>query len=1826
MSYTRTRTLYKDITVVAGSAEEAAMLAEMQADGWTVYDTKEESEVNAHNCDGDYSERRYGKWRDFDSSQIVKKLTYTSSTPCYYYYNQNSVPYVDEDGYFGCFYNITKVQPATYAEGIADSRNQWMKIQKRRSYQECKDMLTEAYNNRIITVEKKENAKGHSVTVKETMYVEIDGKRYAVKSEKYINWKKYDLNWFLGQKLDDYYNNQGKYFVQEHPNYIYQGNAANTTAGREVDANAGLVANHSSKDCNPTWSGVNAFSIGEWSCGKAGYNKGDPSKQDVGSFKNAEDCKDEMHFELTAELTQEDILDIINKNPMSIIAGSDQEYETDEGIENNITNNSLVGKTNSLIDGVQVRVIRLTPCYINGEVSNINYTYNDVVKWSYLKTYCIDKQKLIDDIEGVKKGNIFPRINCNTDTFNAEEINLYDEEGQVIDTLDVTAKMIEEGSVRWNEWNIDDYKQKPLSDEDQNKLVTLAVKCYPDKLGYMSNSLDKINVTAHAITPGYKASWVKYWHEDNNEWYCYDSYDDDTSQSFTVPNFEATKNEWYKATPDDVSSLIPTSVQGVSYELMNNPWDKKLVPQKIEKAYTIQQIFNSDGSVYFNADGNPEMETIKYGNNWLAYIRKEMARYVDSSGRWIASDSFLNTFTDKNAILQAVNLMIGNGLGKDSYGYNALQNDKFIRLWYHNEDDTKGSVGYYFYDTDCTDINDVEIPYFTTDAQYIKNVVVGDIWKVKKDVMAFVTMYRETQNETEYNDYINHGWTLVSHKEITSPYTYYDDRQWYYAGDDLFNEASPEEIELGSGYYWSVRKVTSDINPLALLEAAEYTDNISISSKEGGTSYKCNIYQYQQQKAEQLLSTILFAARAFWVYDEMGRYEFHNDKPLSNPVLLITDENTLSASNSRSFSNTIAGYHVVYSDEDNNFQKAELYCLREGQTVKNHTKDIKDLTLTGVTNTKQAWDLACYLLGCTITQREIWTRKLNHVGNSLSVGSLVEVQNTSLEIGTDHSGRILQLIEGEENGITYIYGFVVDGMYSYRCEYLTEDDVTNTLDDNGNPKYTQSDIGRNVQAVTLMQPENNGISRNVTLRMATLEMQTNGVVVNSETYGTVTYKNVKGETNLVLLEKKIIKDKKRLVEQESLITDKDLNVTSTTMYSPKIGDIVAFGNAGVVTVKAVVFSKTPDEKGCISVSLYPYYDSLYTSGDGVPEYKASMTKRPIENTEYIDEAQINSFIELTNSETETQSKVDNKLNSLVEGGEVVTVGNPDDVSIITAKATRDYIQLNWNAISANGLRNTLAYYKVEMTKDITEEEPVWTEIANVTDNSCQYIFKRTGENADGYPEASAFANWKFRVKAVNAYDKESEQWADCYVVTSEYGTWIVQSPVVTLEQSKDRKCILQFKQPTFNRTIYGNIRYRVRIKRGQLSYTNGSRQQVTVPADSAWSMPLLSANPYTNESNYKTAGDYVESSETYVQVLPLYGQGVEGEGRNLCDTPYIYDVQAFNEASHSDWLSENGDEVTFVATVTSLRDVVRANAQYNELISEKLSAITANLGEVTDGSLMSSPENFWTLSTKDAPQSWKDYKGAFCVGNDKQYIRVTPVFNAVTQEVTDYKIELKAGSINLTTDSNENATEFEGGTYVYNEYDKKRRMKITNNGLQIQYYTGTYNESSEPKYSGGKWLDIGKFYCDSNGNMIITNESDETKLPSFITEIAASNLAVYHFIDDLKDNTGGNSLNCEFTGTLSETKSLLNKANVLKASDSEAVKMSFNTIKQAGRSKIVAFTKSDYIRAGDDLIHLSDSSKDESLSLSDTYLNSQANTGWGLTSAQVSSKLFKMER
>ena len=538
------------------------------------------------------------------------------------------------------------------------------------------------------------------------------------------------------------------------------------------------------------------------------------------------------------------------------------------------------------------------------------------------------------------------------------------------------------------------------------------------------------------------------------------------------------------------------------------------------------------------------------------------------------------------------------------------------------------------------------------------------------------------------------------------------------------------------------------------------------------------------------------------------------------------------------------------------------------------------------------------------------------------------------------------------------------------------------------------------------------------------------------------------------------------------------------------------------------------------------------------------------------------------------------MDVLVPEGEI---GNPDVVSGLTAVANQNEIVINWDPLG-NGLKNTIERYYVEIKKGNND----WQSFTFTTANTARYVFDRT---SDGYPEYTAFNNWKFRVKAENIYNKLSAFWAETLQIDpTHYGTWLIPQSITVQKQVIDRTVILTalYEQPTRNGNpieLYGTVKTKLWVSRkGNTDEVNSTTFNqflgITPDTDNGtdlWYTPeftqsAMPSDTQNTEDNYctweneaKKTGAYISNTYKITHTLPLIGQtkrlfdkdnvfigkfnfeatdvseepqspsvgdvihytGIAGGGFEqgkyyryeektvesvtiyewteliskmvLVPTEYKYKVQMYVEEGGS---ASNEVELTAQALCTNISDIVHSHEHYKNLYVEKLSAINANIGLISQGGMgdFANQLNYWALSNltpEDSGVAGGVKRGAFRVGGKDQYFKVTPKESDPTQ----FDVELRAGSISLSTETDSDG--FVNGTNIYEGAPATalRRLHLTVDGMTVQQRANA--QTSWENTTGV--TDLGKVIVDSGGNMIITNSQNT---PAFGFQ---RNGAIYHF-------------------------------------------------------------------------------------------------------------------
>lgn len=258
-----------------------------------------------------------------------------------------------------------------------------------------------------------------------------------------------------------------------------------------------------------------------------------------------------------------------------------------------------------------------------------------------------------------------------------------------------------------------------------------------------------------------------------------------------------------------------------------------------------------------------------------------------------------------------------------------------------------------------------------------------------------------------------------------------------------------------------------------------------------------------------------------------------------------------------------------------------------------------------------------------------------------------------------------------------------------------------------------------------------------------------------------------------------------------------------------------------------------------------------------------------------------------------------------------------------------------------GVRNSLTAYKWEINKGNGWEQRESAEPS---------YFWQFDRSTDGYPEAADFASWRVRCYVISIYGKNSEYTPEQNINTDQYGTWKLLPPKVTVSVS-NRAINLKMEQPqrSDNRPVYGTLTHRIEVKNPKI--------------DTDFFKPAESLDPYASELNYKEGTGYVTAVISYTQIMPLEGQNDDPPGPTY--TLYQFRITAANEATTSEPTIQNG-----VAKPTSVYDMVKGwyiNEQGEKvkvpgalgaenIYTESLAAISANMGDITAGSISSVPE------------------------------------------------------------------------------------------------------------------------------------------------------------------------------------------------------------------------------------------------------------------------------
>ena len=972
-----------------------------------------------------------------------------------------------------------------------------------------------------------------------------------------------------------------------------------------------------------------------------------------------------------------------------------------------------------------------------------------------------------------------------------------------------------------------------------------------------------------------------------------------------------------------------------------------------------------------------------------------------------------------------------------------------------------------------------------------------------------------------------------------------------------------------------------DLNLAALGEWYEFADDVTDGSTypSNGTHYDrwgriwihhegdtvhfemtANAYVYQTALLEQMLANIATAGRAVITRDKQNRMTVIIDKPQKYPRGVINQRNTLKTSCSLSYTGLPSGLQVLFNDENDGYAQNQLYCMVDGEDAENPKKAIEQYQIPYVTNNYQAFSLARYLLANRLMNREIVTKQVGIEGYSFSLGDTVLLQDSLMLIGTDNGARITDLIEDDD----YIYGFLIDSTYKItgKTEQVLDGSGNVTLDGSGNP------VLQSTQGVLIMQPNQYDQSRTITIRLALVGTE---IIIDG-----VTYKVKKGNSNLVLFEDRIAKsdltpsspdfyvykpeignlvgfgEMKTIAATYRIVrikSDNKHNFEFTLLqYQDELysygRELPSFQNNMTVPDRSEEDSfpltdnmTTKDIVASVVTATSQSNTALVQRAAVIPpnprNLKGIVTKDGIEITCDVSQVDVDniSYI-LYRLEKYDGTYVDLKGSFKISYQFDRTIDGYPELDTLTHWGLQARTVSTYNDVDGNLIMSELVTGDLDFSSYGTWIIPSLTYNKEVVDRTLIISALYNTPSRTLYGNIETLVRVKRKGNTYPVGDRPHPTFNELLKISpdEEFYKPDFDSPV-TYEESQDREG--NYKLNSQDPFVSSNtkITHTVPLIGQTLRIFREDNTPILHNNQSVFSKDVEDVSVMPQSATEGTVVHYT-GNDVVVQDVVIYAKGAYYLYENsdwvlvyskamIVPTTYIYELKMRNESGYE----TQPIEVEVEALCTSIADIVHSHEHYKNLFVEKLSAINANIGLIQQGGMGTFNKangNYWALSDLSAADSGVAggiKKGSFRVGGRDQYFLVEPDEN----DPEKFKIELRAGSINLTTESDQEG--FVNGTYIYDGDPKTATSRLA------LYSTGMVAQ----ELSNGQWKQVAKVALDPKGNLIITNSDEDLKFGIRVTG------PVYHFDSQAgKDKTEGNT-NPEsiiVTGTVVETNPL----------------------------------------------------------------------------------------
>lgn len=874
-------------------------------------------------------------------------------------------------------------------------------------------------------------------------------------------------------------------------------------------------------------------------------------------------------------------------------------------------------------------------------------------------------------------------------------------------------------------------------------------------------------------------------------------------------------------------------------------------------------------------------------------------------------------------------------------------------------------------------------------------------------------------------------------------------------------------------------------------------------------NFKCNGVLVQQTKTQDVVNTILSCGRGFLTLSG-NKYAVCIDKPREFPVMVLNNQNVLDATNEKSFDDIPDGFRVKFINETNGYTEEERDVLVNTNAENPY---YEKLEIPYQTDPEQIYKFVWYQWLCRKLRPEVWNRKVSVDGNLIEIGSMVEVQDDTILVGIGDGAEIVQVIVNGD----YITGIITDGQFSVEDNSERYGVKITQTSENYSPKVRTVEVELKNGAGNEFVFKN-PISLNENIIPCIGDIVSFGIYdrITSSALCFAKKDNGDGTFDLTLIpyDDRVYTIPEEIPEFESKVTVplqspemqplqsnyvsfEDVKSAIETVSAPdNVTKLVAQAVNGGIDLRVEV-GETGRNNTIKKV--------LYQIKKG-----ASASYEDIEQNGVIDHYDFDQYFEKTDISGWTiRAKVENIAGLISEDWFETTLNTngygtwiPSTPINLSCNASESGLAIKWKSNSKNnfyGKENFVITIKYNENIILTES----------TDNvDFNYIFNRT---TDKYPEkhsvyetlidkskATDLSLYSIEVKAVDLISENETKVITSSVNDSSYLTW--QTVVPTLQvRANQRNISLLYESKSYH---YGKTVYRVAIcKQYQIDNEETVATDYFAPTETSPAVNIFGDNlnnilntVVTDENEelykgyvyhygdypiWKGNGNYQETESNTMGIsVPLdqivtvcrrtneNGENIKYFANVGLDTLYKFKVCAvvkdnLTTVSETDYCGV----INGIATATSAYDTVMnafntASIVDGSIVAEKiyakaLSAISANMGKITDGSFEGNENNYWYLSDSENGHSAGDFQIGTVSGD---YLRATK--NKTTGK---YQIEFKASNFEVKSGE----IVFSDEITLYNNDTGKWSLKLKNDSLTTNSkYTNAYHFKSVNEITG----------------------------------------------------------------------------------------------------------------------------------------------------------------